>query len=1055
MKKIFIQFPVLLLILLNSFIFSYSQDLKFRPFGADKGLSDNYVYSIQQDNNGFLWLGTGEGLCRFDGMNFITKFPGDSIDGSIVDKSFKDSRGRVWFGMRDGSIAVLNNNNITALVPDSTHKGNIIGFAENSKGDVIAGTQNRGLILIKEGFSLSYIDSDENDRNLSSIYITAGDKLLAGTFEGLYLFNFSPDFEFVSLMGKFEDIPSSKILTVVKKEGSEKYWIGIEDEGLYLLGYKGNDINSHTSGKIGSNFGLQYSKVLKVLEDHERNLWIGTNGEGVFKLISSGTDSSFTHVIRYTEQNGMPSNYISDIFRDFEGNFWFSTIGKGITVLKEQAFTFYNFESDRFNDNILSIAHDGDTYYLGGEGGLLVTSLSYERREILLDTRNGLPADKITALFNDGSGYLWIGTSTSGVYRMKIGTRNAYLFHHSSNSLENNVNAITGNSKNIWIATYGGVISISRKDLSVKILTTRERLPHNKIRSVFVDSKDNVWIATRARGLYNITEGLGLTIDAKDELEFVSITEDKEGHLWAATDGDGVFEFARDSLIHFNTQHGMRSNYCYSIACDENGNIWVGHRLGMSKIEKKSSKVLSYGLEQGMSADCNPNAIISGIQEHLIFGTSKGLIEYDAEKDILSSFSPKVNITGLKISDQDHAFSEEINLPYNFYRIRIDFIGISMKNPESIRYQYKLEGYDENWSEPSGIPFSIFRLSEGRYTFQLRACDALDNCTETSLLQINIRLPFWKTWWFILLVISLLIFTVYLIIKVRERNHKIFQEFLQKSLDERTREVREQAEVIESKNRDITDSINYAQRIQASVLPSIQRLQHSFPGSFVFYQPRDIVSGDFYWYDRVDDNRFIIVCADSTGHGVPGAFMSMIGTTLIKDICSRKGVRSPSEILVTLDREIKDALNQNAEGERANDGMDIIVAEFDLSAKYLRIASAMRPIILYIDGQQIYVKGSSSSVGGRYEYSSSDKEFINESFQLSSGDLIYMFSDGYPDQFGGPLGKKFKMVRLKNLIRDIHDKPMEEQYNYVKNNFNLWKEDLEQVDDVLFMGIKV
>jgi serine phosphatase RsbU (regulator of sigma subunit) len=181
--------------------------------------------------------------------------------------------------------------------------------------------------------------------------------------------------------------------------------------------------------------------------------------------------------------------------------------------------------------------------------------------------------------------------------------------------------------------------------------------------------------------------------------------------------------------------------------------------------------------------------------------------------------------------------------------------------------------------------------------------------------------------------------------------------------------------------------------------------------------------------------------------------MSMIGTTMIKDIVQREYVESPARLLATLDHEIMSALNQNIEAEQSNDGMDIIVAEIDLKTSYLRVASAMRPMIIYQNGEQIYVRGSRNSVGGQYEVE--EKVFESQEFQLSSGDRLYMFSDGYPDQFGGPLGRKFKMVRLKNMLRDIHDKPMDEQYNYIKNNFELWKEDLEQVDDVLFMGIEI
>jgi len=292
-------------------------------------------------------------------------------------------------------------------------------------------------------------------------------------------------------------------------------------------------------------------------------------------------------------------------------------------------------------------------------------------------------------------------------------------------------------------------------------------------------------------------------------------------------------------------------------------------------------------------------------------------------------------------------------------------------------------------------------------------------------------------------------------IKIRERKQKQLQDYLERELEARTKEVVEQKEEIEIKNRDITDSINYAKRIQTSMLPPVRRLQQHFSGCFVFYMPRDIVSGDFYWFDLVNETKFTIVCADSTGHGVPGAFMSMIGSTLIKDICTREAGNSPSNVLRVLDCELRNTLNQNLDdGTKPGDGMDIIVCEIDLKTHYVRYASAMRPMIIYREGEEIFIKGSRNSVGGYYDQEGSG-QFEDEGLQLSKGDIIYMFSDGYSDQFGGPMGKKFKMVRLKNLLKDIHTKPMEEQYTHVKSTFNLWKEDYDQVDDVLFMGIKI
>jgi ligand-binding sensor domain-containing protein/serine phosphatase RsbU (regulator of sigma subunit) len=1049
-----------IILLLNFLLISasnaFSQNFRFKPFGTESGLSNKYINNINQGADGYIWLGTGEGVFRFDGFRFTNKFPGDTIPLKIVVTSFKDSKNKLWFGYRDGSIAVLEGIRFRLLNPDDEHKSSINGITETADGLIIAATQDKGLLVIKQDYSISYISEGFEGQLISSICLTKSGDLLTGTFDGLLLYRLSAGNNKAELAGRVENIPYTRIQSITSSPISGKYWVGTETDGLYLLHSKGESAATYPATKIGTEHGLKFSNVLNVYEDKEKNLWICTNGEGVFRLLPGQSDSVFLGVQRFGATNGLPSNYVSDVFEDYEGNLWFSTIGECITVLKDQSFTFYNYESDKFNDNILSFCTDGSRYYIGSETGMLVTDKTGYKTDYLLDRSNGLPLDKITALYIDDQNIIWIGTSHSGVYRMKAGSRNAELFYFSQNSLENIINTITGDKKNIWVATNGGAINFNIADGSRKNYTTTERLPHNKIRDIFIDSKENVWIATRSNGLYCITTQQEYRIEARTELEFVSVGEDKDGEMWGATNGDGVFHFSKDSLRYYSTETGLLSNYCYSLATDREGNIWVGHSSGLSKIEKASGKVRKFSVEQGITANCNYNAELLNARQNLLIGTSKGMIEFDPAKERKVISPPKLNISGLKISDVDVDFSRDVKLPYGKYKIRIDFIGINLKNPEAVTYQYKLDGYDD-WSEPTTNQYVIYsRIEDGNYTFMLRACNDSNVCTETPLeLHISVKIPVWKTWWFLLLALMSLIGSVYAIIKYREKKQKEIQEYLEKELDMRTKEVMDQAEVIENKNRDITDSINYAQRIQASILPPIKRLHDTFSGSFVLYQPRDIVSGDFYWYDRVWDDKFVIVCADSTGHGVPGAFMSMIGTTLIKDICSRPGVRSPSEILKTLDSEIMSALNQNLEAEKSNDGMDIIVAELNLRTKFLRVASAMRPMILYVGGEQVYVKGSRNSVGGHYDKEADKKEFLDEGFQLSSGDIIYMFSDGYPDQFGGPLGKKFKMVRLKNLLRDIHDKPMEEQHNYVKSNFNLWKEDLEQVDDVLFMGLKV
>jgi serine phosphatase RsbU (regulator of sigma subunit) len=318
--------------------------------------------------------------------------------------------------------------------------------------------------------------------------------------------------------------------------------------------------------------------------------------------------------------------------------------------------------------------------------------------------------------------------------------------------------------------------------------------------------------------------------------------------------------------------------------------------------------------------------------------------------------------------------------------------------------------------------------------------------------EINIKKPVWRTWWFILSLLGITAGIVTVIFREREKAQKKIQEYLETELDARTKVVMKQKTELEIQNLEITDSINYARRIQSSILPDLKRLKEHFKEAFVMFYPRDIVSGDFYWFDKLDDDKFVLVCADSTGHGVPGAFMSMIGSTLLQDIVSRQRITKPSEILTKLDKQIFSTLNQNLEIGVSNDGMDIIVCEFTLKNRHVRFASAMRPVLIVMGGESYYIKGNRASVGGQ---TVSEKYFDDQEYYLNEGDSIYMFTDGLPDQFGGPEGKKMKIARLKNFIEDIHTLPVDQQEAAIAKYYIDWKGKYEQVDDILFMGVKV
>jgi ligand-binding sensor domain-containing protein/serine phosphatase RsbU (regulator of sigma subunit) len=1055
-----------LLVLLSAGV--SAQSYRFFSYGVPDGLCDNFAYSINQDPEGFLWIGTTQGLCRFDGREFDQEFRGDSIPASIALSSLLDSRGRLWFGHENGQLSVLEVDQFRLLDAGNMMVSPVQAIREDSLGNILVLRQQSGIQIFNPQLEEVYRGdpSSENDpfagRFMNDFQITAGGNLLVGTNNGLSIYRYDSDLETYIHTGDIQAISYIPVKEIAVSVVAGEFWVGTEDEGVFRLSGEGYDPQNYSIEKIGVNLGLEYARVSSIVFDGKHRVWVTDNGVGLHRVELDAEGDIRGSVLFHTE-NGLPDAYINQVYIDEEGNQWFSSPGTGIAVLRDQAFTFYQIWEDEINADVTSIWTGETETWFGGMGRIArITTMQMEGMEFL-GTDQGVPDDRITALYQGPNRELYIGTEQSGLHILRQGAGRVEPLFISRNSLENAINALDGNGDSLFVATNNGVYTFHPASGISYSYSTVNGLPHNKINDVLVDRDGRAWIGTELHGVISLPTRYLEPADKKyliqgnPPIEIVTLAEDDQGNIWAGTDGDGVFSFNEDTLRWYSTHNGLKSVFTYAIALDPNGYVWVGHREGLSRIDPKSGLIRTYGKESGFSSDILKNSVASSGDGKVYFGSSEGVIHYDAIQAREDTVPPRLSMKSVVISDVAYDPGEDIRLKYDRYRMRFDFVGINLSNPEQVTYQYKMENYQEEWSDFSTIPWAFYpRVEDGDYTFMLRACDGNGNCTtEPLLLRISVKIPIWKAWWFIVGLVLLALGTIFVIFKIRERNQKAIQEYLQRQLDERTREVVMQKEEIEIKNRDITDSINYAQRIQASILPPVNKLHEAFSGSFVFYQPRDIVSGDFYWYEKVDDYKFMVVCADSTGHGVPGAFMSMIGTTLIKDICLRAGIRKPSEVLTTLDREVRESLNQNTEGSGSNDGMDIIVAEVDIQSYKFTVSSAMRPVIIYSGDEQIYVKGSRSSVGGQLDEDRQEKDFVDQEYQLKKGDIIYMFSDGYPDQFGGPLGRKFKMVRLKNLLRDIHDKPMDEQYNYIKSNFFLWKEDMDQVDDVLFMGIKL
>ena len=276
------------------------------------------------------------------------------------------------------------------------------------------------------------------------------------------------------------------------------------------------------------------------------------------------------------------------------------------------------------------------------------------------------------------------------------------------------------------------------------------------------------------------------------------------------------------------------------------------------------------------------------------------------------------------------------------------------------------------------------------------------------------------------------------------------ERILEQKVIERTEEVVRQRHIVEEKHKEITDSINYAERIQRSFLATKELLDENLKDHFVFFKPKDIVSGDFYFAEKLTNNNFLLATADSTGHGVPGAIMSLLNITSLEKAIENQD--QPSDILNTTRKIIIERLKKDGSVEGGKDGMDCSVICFDFKKKKIIVSAANNPVWIVRGSETIEIKPDKMPVG---KHDKQDVSFTQQIIDIKKGDVIYTLTDGFSDQFGGSLGKKFMSKKLRELLSKNAHLPMEEQRTILENTFISWVGDLEQIDDVTLIGVRV
>lgn len=1036
-----------LLLFLFSFTFVNGQEYKIDHLNQNAGLINPFINAIEQTNEGLLMIGTGEGVGVYDGNEVKMYFTRDGLVENYVSKIYKDKRGDVWIGHKNGGGSIYYNGNFDIVFPGDGVNSVIVSIQEDNKGLIWFTSQSGGLYQVDEKGKIKFYIDQFKEMLIYSSFISDENEFLIGTDRGLEIFKYYEDDQILSKSQSVPGLPQDQVVEI-KKMNKDQYLIATLNSGFFIVSKK--DIHYSVTPVKKVNYSEEF--IVRSFEYDGDVLYISTLQEGLVK--TKFHENSIEILDRYNASNGLKTNSANVSFLDRESVLWIGTYGEGLAHKNDNKFVFY-FRKHSIGDlnEVFSIKLNKNYIYIAGRGKFEI----YEKQNLLnkwsFDQNNGLPNDIINNITFAPDSTLYVGTDKSGVYFFNSKDSVFKKLDFSQDQLANAITNLKFQDYFLWIGTLNGLYRYSLASTGIVNFDMSTGLPHNVVGGLYVDEKENI-VATKSAFFSKYEEGAYNNYPLNKDFQIVNpvmISKASDGMLWLATTDNGIYEISDTAVKNFTTYNGIESDYCYSIIEDDKHFIWVSHDGGLSKFDPKTEAFTTYGAKSGVDVRFLP-ASVDQFEDQLWFGTENGVVVYNANEDKVNLIPPLTSITSIKINDEVQKDEKLFDLPYGEYNLSIEIKGVSLKNSKGITFQYMLEGYDQDWSfHESGKSIKYNKLSDGNYVFKVRSINSDGIVGNTVSFDLNIAVPIWKKWWFYILLFIVLSASTWYFIRRREHQLIKYQKELERQLALRTKEVVEQKEEIEEINKDLTDSINYAKRIQRSILPEEELFSNRFDEHFIFYNPKDIVSGDFYWIKDIN-NKTVVVCGDCTGHGVPGGFMSMISLMLIYETTQLKGILDPGLILKDLNTNIVNVLKQNDDFGSNKDGMDVSICVIDWDNMKMQVAGAMRPTYIYREQMQHVIKGDRFSIGGTLV---KDKFFETNEFELKTGDVIYMFSDGYPDQFGGENKRKLKITGFNELLDQVSHLPLKQQKKEISDFYFQWKGDNFQMDDVLVMGIKI
>ncbi len=918
---------------------------------------------------------------------------------------------QLYIHYKNKGLAILVNNEIKIVDNSEIFATEMIKaiFKINDTLNVVTWSKGIFKLIDKQFVKTDTKIDDYIKTNIDNAYIIKNKYIAFGTIkDGVLItdYNFNP----VQTINSEAELQNNSIRNIYL-DANDNLWLCLEN-GISMV-----TIFSPFS-KFDKNYGLDDCRTFAAKKQND-TLFIATSKGIFYKKWRSYEDKilpSEKFLPINNEQGSIKTFYINEV-----NNQLFATSSLGLFIINNLNANYIL--NNRGVRTFIQLKNNPDIL-IGGSDGLLLFKKENNRWNFKKNIANFNESTRF--LEEDDNGYLWITNSIKGVFKIKLNEAKDSVVEYTSYDSINGISGLPSQLNNYVFNTKLGTLfgtqnGIYYYDNQKNIFSPLDILnkPRPKNESVVMihqDLQKNIWY--------------------KNE------KTDKEGNItWEL----GELIITDSGYFNFKTPFYKYKNKIFAFNHIDSTTYLIGAEHGFIHYDSKIENFFNI----------NYTTLIRKIElinnDSIIFGGNF----CDAQNNILTSQPNK----------------EILNIDFNNNNIRFTFVATFYEEPELTRYKYILEGNNSEWSEWKTETVKDFtNLQPGNYVFKVKAVNLYNIESQIAEFKFAVKPPWYRTIGAYILYFLLLILFIYLIIKIYTRrlvNEKIL---LEKIVAERTSEIRaknielenqkeeiitqskmlaEQNKEIKEKNSNITASIEYAKRIQQAMLPFEQKIQKHLNDYFILFKPRDIVSGDFYWFAEVDD-KIIFTAVDCTGHGVPGAFMSMIGAEILTTIVS-KNITDAAEILGMMNKYVRKALKQDQTNNQ--DGMDMALCTIDKKNNILEFSGAKNPLIHIYDNQLTHYKGDKQGIGGHQ--TSKDVQFTKHIINYQSPSFFYTFSDGYPDQFGGEKARKFMIKNLKDLLLEIHNKEMEQQKEILKHTIELWMQGHEQTDDILIIGFKI